>query len=442
MPEDLPGLERSFRFTVENRLEPWEFRYKAKNGQVRWARTSSRPVRENNVVVGVRGVFSDITDHKKLEEELIKAHKIDSIGVLAGGLAHDFNNILTGIKGNISLVRQVLDPADKSGELLFEAEKAVAQAKCVTQQLLTFAKGGGPVKKVTAISSLLRETTVFATRGSEVRCIFNIASDLHLVQIDSGQITQVINNITINAVQAMPAGGTISVTAENVDISGRGHIPLKAGKYVRIAIQDTGVGIPRHYLEKVFDPYFTTKDAGNGLGLTTSYSIIKNHEGHITVESEIGKGTTFLIHLPVFSEKVDVPLPLQPVAAKRGSGRILVLDDDSMITKVLEKILRSLNYTAECFPDSDQAVARYRKTWGTPDAFDAVILDLTVPGGKGAKAAMGVLLEINPAIKAIVSSGYSNNNIVANYKEYGFSAILPKPYSIEEVSETLSSLWI
>jgi len=384
--------------------------------------------------------LEDITERRHLENEFIKVHKLDSLGILAGGIAHDFNNLLTGIIGNLSLVRQGIDPASQESEILSDVEKAALRAKNLTLQLLTFAKGGEPVKKPTVLPDLLRESAVFATHGSKTRCDFHIAPDLSVVNVDPGQISQVISNMVINSVQAMPDGGYISITAENVNLKAKPSLPLKTGPYVQIIIKDSGSGIPAGHIGKIFDPYFTTKEAGSGLGLSTSYSIIKNHDGYITVKSEPGKATSFDIYLPAFVEAAAPEIAAPGKELKKGRGRILIMDDEEIIRVLAIRALTKLGYAVESFPDSSQTVERYRQTWGTPQAFDAVILDLTIPGGEGGKEVISELKEINPDVRAVVSSGYSSDPIMALYKEYGFSGVLPKPYSIEEFSEVLYGL--
>ncbi len=391
-------------------------------------------------IKGVLGTYVDITERKQMEEELIKAQKLDSLGVLAGGIAHDFNNILTGIVGNISMARESMEEGSEPFKILKEAEAAVFQARTLTQQLLTFAKGGAPVKKPAALGDIVTEAAVFATRGTKTKCEFRIAEDLNPGLVDSGQIGQVIHNLAINAVQAMPDGGTISIQADNLDVKGDPAFPLKAGRYVRIVLTDTGVGIPAEHLGKIFDPYFSTKQTGSGLGLATCYSIIKKHDGLISVESELGKGTSFSIYLPVYLGKVDVPVRQKSPEVIKGSGRILVMDDEPVICTFLTKILKQLGYELETTPDGDLALARYRETWKTKDSFDAVILDLTVPGGKGGQEVIKELREINPDIKALVSSGYADDPIMANFKDYGFSAVLSKPYNAQELSQVLHQL--
>jgi len=394
-----------------------------------------------------KSFYDDLELKGSAEIETCWVHKdgrvlnIDLIGVVLDGDDSSSKIIFSsGIIGNISMLRVSIAADDKNIEIIEEAEKSAQRAKNLTLQLLTFAKGGAPVKKITHIKEIVREAAVFAAHGSKAKCEFNIPQYIYLADVDPGQIWQVISNIVINAVQAMPLGGKIFVKAENYFLSEQASLPLKAGPYIRIVISDTGPGIPAKNLNKVFDPYFTTKETGSGLGLATSFSIIKNHGGYITAESDPGKGASFIILLPAVEGKVDDAVWPKEPGLKKGAGRILVLDDEEIIRVLAVRILGKLGYTVETFAESGKAVFRYAQTWGTAEAFDAVILDLTIPGEDDGKAVLAKLKAVNPAIKAVVSSGYSENPIVANFKEHGFSAALPKPYSIEEAGAVLSKL--
>jgi PAS domain S-box-containing protein len=386
------------------------------------------------------GIMEDITEKKKAEEEEQKIEKLQSIGTLAGGIAHDFNNILTGILGNITLAERHIEPEGKVAERLLEAKKASLRARDLTQQLLTFSKGGAPIKKTISIAELVEESATFALRGSNVKCEFSLPDDLWAVEVDEGQINQVITNMVINADEAMPKGGILHIRAKNTTIKRKGALPLAKGKYVEITIEDHGIGIPKEHLDRIFEPYFTTKQKGSGLGLATSYSIIKSHDGYITVESELGVGTTFHVYLPA-SEK---PALEKKEAAKevpvRGQGRILIMDDEEIIREMLSRMLSLAGYRVEVSKDGAEAVAKYAETKSLGQSFDAVILDLTVPGGMGGKEAIKKLLEIAPDVKAIVSSGYSTDPIMADFKKYGFSAVVTKPYSVGELERTLRSV--
>ena len=275
----------------------------AKDGREICGLINSRLEYENGKPVRVTTVFHDITEKKKLEQELFKAQKLESLGVLAGGFAHDFNNFLSGIMGNISLAKLEVDRGEDMMESLDEALRVASRASALTRQLLAFSKGGGLVKKTAPISEVLRDSTAFTLRGSKVKCEFTIAEDLWPVRVDLGQFSQVIHNLVINAVQAMPQGGTIRLHAHNATLEALSGLPLKAGRYVKISMQDEGLGIPQEHLAKVFDPYFTTKHQGSGLGLTMTYTTIHAHDGHIAVDSEMGKGTTFRIYMPASHEE-------------------------------------------------------------------------------------------------------------------------------------------
>ena len=302
------------------------------------------------------GIIRDISERKKTEQELAKLEKIASLGVLAGGIAHDFNNLLTVILGNVSLALLDADPSDKSSERLREAEAAVLRARSLTLQLLTFARGGAPVKKTSSIRKIVVESCNFAVSGANVKCSFSFGEDLKPAAVDAGQVGQVVHNIVINAVQAMPGGGGILVSGENVAVGPGGSLPLVPGPYVRISVQDHGTGIPREILPKIFDPYFTTKKKGSGLGLATSYSIIKQHGGHIEVETEPGAGTTFRIYLPASSEELQ-PGPVQPGGAPSGKGRILVMDDEEDVRRVVGEMLLKLGYEPDFAREGAEAIS-------------------------------------------------------------------------------------
>ena len=365
--------------------------------------------------------------------ELLKAQKLELIGVLAGGIAHDFNNILTAILGNISLARYQMNEPEKVALRLKEAESAAARARDLTQQLLTFARGGDPVKKVVQVPDLLKEAAAFALHGSHAGCAFDFADDLWPLEADEGQLVQVVHNLVLNAVQAMPEGGTITVRAQNEGARQR------AEGFVKISISDTGAGIPEQHLDRIFDPYFTTKQQGNGLGLASCYSIINKHGGTITAESLLGRGSTFHIVLPA-SMQHKGSQPRLGSTLSRGSGRVLVMDDEEVVRALSKAILDQLGYSAECVADGSQAVSAYLKAREEDAPFSAVILDLTVPGAMGGKEAVKMLLKIDPQVKAIVCSGYCTDPVMANHREYGFSAVLCKPFRPLDLSKVLQEL--
>jgi PAS domain S-box-containing protein len=378
--------------------------------------------------IGVVFTFRDTTMWHLLETERFKANKLESVGVLAGGIAHDFNNILTAILGNISSIKASGEISRKQLYRLTAAENATRRAELLTKQLLTFAKGGAPVLKPSSIRELIQETADFALRGSNVRCLYDFPEELWTVHIDEGQISQVINNLTINAYQAMPEGGTIIIRGENIpqDQNDR-PLQLDPGAYVKISIIDAGVGIASEHLPNIFDPYYTTKQKGSGLGLTSSYSIIRNHNGYISVESEPGLGSTFFFFLPALPHRKieveeDAPLP------ESGQGRILVMDDEEEIRHLCYDLLSDFGYEVVCVSEGSEAIEEYRKAQKAGRPFDLVILDLTIPGGMGGKETIERLLAVDPGVKAVVSSGYSANPVMSEYKSFGFTGVLQKPF--------------
>lgn len=378
----------------------------------------------------------DITDRRKVEGALMRAQKLESIGILAGGIAHDFNNILAAIMGSVSLAKAEVKPEDSVYELLDEAEKASSRAKAIAQRLLTFSQGGAPVKKVASIKDVIMESADFALRGSKARCDYTIPEGIWPVQIDVDQISQVINNLIINAVHSMPDGGIIQLSAENTMVDANDGLSLDAGRYLKISVKDQGIGIKEENLLKIFDPYFTTNQTGTGLGLATAYSIIKRHDGQMTVESKPDVGTTFHIYLPA-SEK-EIPEPTEEgERLLEGRGRVLLMDDEESVRKIAGQMLQRLGYEVQCAKDGVEGIALYEKAKESGEPFDAVIMDLTIPGGMGGKDAVRNLLKIDPEVKAIVSSGYSNDQIMSNFKEFGFSGMVAKPYKLHELGEAL-----
>ena len=386
---------------------------------------------ENNTI-GLLGTYEDITQRSAMEEDLARAQRLESLGILAGGIAHDFNNLLTGILGNITLSRTLIKSGENIGDRLKDAEFASLRARDLTMQLLTFAKGGEPIKKVVLLEHVLTQSANLSLRGSNVVCNFEIDNDLWPVEIDEGQISQVINNILINSNQAMPEGGKVLIEASNVTIDEKSKINLEAGKYVKVTIEDEGIGIPAEYLDKVFDPYFTTKKDGHGLGLASCYSIIKKHNGLIYVNSELGRGSEFIFYLPANSEYIsEVNKEIKTYQA--GNGRILFMDDEEIIRNVAKEMLESEGYSIEFAAEGREAIDMYKKSVNTKHKFDIVILDLTVPGGLGGKDTIREIIKIDPDVRAIVSSGYSNDPVMAEYKDYGFSEFVPKPYNSDQL---------
>jgi two-component system, cell cycle sensor histidine kinase and response regulator CckA len=378
----------------------------------------------------------DITERNLLAEAQQMAAKMEAVGTLAGGIAHDFNNILTGILGNISLAKRKVKASGEAYERLDEAEKAIEKAKDLALQLLTFSRGGTPTKKIFSIGRLIRDTASFVLRGSRVKPEFSIPGDLWAIEADEGQIHQVISNIVINADQAMPRGTVINIEVKN-KVTGGNDLPLRAGNYVEISIRDYGVGIPEEHLKRIFDPFFTTKQKGSGLGLSSAYSIVKNHGGCITVESKPGVGSTFRVYLPATGTQVIEEAPTGTSPLIRGTGNILVMDDDDTIRDMLQTMLTLSGYNVEMSKNGKEAIEKYIKARDSQKPFDAVILDLTIPGGMGGRETITNLLQIDPEAKVIVSSGYSTDPIMQNYQQYGFKAMMNKPYTVGELEKIL-----
>jgi two-component system cell cycle sensor histidine kinase/response regulator CckA len=399
--------------------------------------TSAAPIRNSGGTLhGVVLVFRDISTHRRMEEELLRVRKIESVGVLAGGIAHDFNNLLTGILGNISLARMLAGSDERIVKRLLQAEKACQRATGLTQQLLTFSRGGVPIRQTVSIAELLRESTGLALRGLNVRATLTIADDLWPVDADVGQLNQVMHNVVLNAAQAMPHGGTVQVQAENMVLHPGSSLPLQEGRYLKISVTDHGNGIPAEILSNIFDPYFTTKEHGSGLGLATAYAIVTKHNGHMTVASQVGVGTTFTIYLLASEHPALVPQDL-PATPTRSAGRILVMDDEEAICDLLSDMLTALGYESVCTRHGAEAIAAYQHAQAAGQPFMAAILDITVPGGMGGKETMASLRALDPQVKAVISSGYAQDPIMADFIQYGFSAVVAKPYTVGGLQHAL-----
>ncbi len=435
-PEYLDAFKDLGKSVFEGRGGTLEFEMVGLKGRHLFLETHAVPLKsEKGEVIAQLGITRDVAERKKMEAEILRTQKTESVGLLAGGIAHDFNNLLTAIIGNISLAKAFVDPADKIHKRLTEAEKASFRARDLTQQLLTFSKGGTPIKKVVSLEEIIRDAAGFALRGSNVMSDIVVPSDLWPAEVDEGQISQVIHNLVINADQAMPQGGVVRVMCRNVPGPEKG-LPLKEGKYVELTIEDQGTGIPKEHLPKIFDPYFTTKQKGSGLGLAAAYSIIRRHGGYITVESELGAGTAFHVYLPAsdaaMPEKAEGEEGVVP-----GCGRVLLMDDEETVRKVTGAMLASLGYDVEYAEHGEEAIVRVKQAMEAGRPFDALIIDLTIPGGMGGKDVISKLREMDPAVRAIVSSGYSNDPVMADFRSYGFDAVLAKPYEIRALSETV-----
>jgi PAS domain S-box-containing protein len=417
----------------------------SRDGHERVIEQVASPIRDaKNEIAGVVLVFRDITARQRAEAERRKAETLEQLGLLAGGIAHDFNNLLTAIIGNISLASLLLPPDDEMAERLDDAKNASLRARDLAQQLLTFARGGVPIKKTASIAKLVQDTVSFSLRGSRNRSEFEIAPNLASAEIDAGQISQVIANLVVNADQAMPNGGTLYASCDNFcyDINDAVIPDLVPGDYVRIRIRDEGVGIPEKYMKRIYDPYFTTKPKGNGLGLATAYSIIKNHNGVMTVESQVHIGTTFTIYLPAAAAEEELPVeaPQKLTPAMSGTGRVLVVDDEDAIRDLVEFTLTRLGYEVSQAATALQGVEVYRQNLKAGKRFDLVILDLTLPGGMGGKEALKKLLEIDPTVNAIVSSGYATDATMSRYQDFGFHGVIAKPYEAAELGKVVHDI--
>lgn len=441
-PDDQRIINPEFEDNIRL-LHDWqmECRLHHQSGEWRWFESHVKPFRTATGDIVAVVVSRDITERRRMDEERVRATKLESIGILAGGIAHDFNNILTAVFANIGLAKMLsakegasLNPAIV--ERLTAAEKACLRARDLTKQLLTFAKGGTPVKNRASVARFITETAGFALRGSNVRCDLTLPDHLWSVEVDEGQMSQVIQNLIINADHAMPDGGVIQIKAENITVDSWHGLPIKSGQYVKVSIQDQGTGIQPENLSKIFDPYYTTKHKGNGLGLATTYSIIKRHEGHITVQSEPGIGTNFVFYVPAV-EKGEPEIVVEESRVMQGSGRLLVMEDEEDIRDILGTMLVHLGYEVDFATDGSVAIELYRQAQKAGKPFTATILDLTIPGGVGGREAIQHLKALDPNVVALVSSGYSNDPVIATPEQFGFKGMVAKPYNLSDLGKAL-----
>ncbi len=409
-----------------------------RDGRETFVADSVAPIRDQESrTIGVVLVFRDVTERRKVEEQLQNAQKLEALGILAGGIAHDFNNLLTGVFGYLDLAHRRAEDPPQVSRILAKALNVLGRARGLTGQLLTFSRGGEPVSEPLALGELVRKSVDFALSGSNVVSEVRIVEDLWACQGDRRQIDQVVDNLLLNARQAMPEGGTVEVIAENAEITDTMRVPLAAGRYVRLTVRDSGPGIAPEIRSRIFEPFFTTKTQGTGLGLATSYSIVRKHGGHIDVESEVGAGTRFMVYLPA-SEAPAYGDDASLDRAHAGEGRVLVMDDEEYVRDVVQEMLDELGYEALLVADGDAAVRAFDAAHGTPRAFNAVILDLTIPGSVGGAAVLERLRAIDPDVRAVASSGYSGDPIMADPRSHGFVAQLTKPYTTEDVGRVMS----
>jgi PAS domain S-box-containing protein len=423
---------------VLNNDSRFHYKYSAlhKSGRTFPVMIHSTPIIRQNKVTGICGICIDLTDRVRFEKEIIEKDKLEALGILAGGIAHDFNNLLTAVWTGISIlkIRNLHDTEIKG--IIGDIENALQRGRDLTGQLLTYSKGGAPIKEPTSLESLVKDTAAFTISGTQVKCDISCQNNLYTAEVDSSQISQVIQNLLINAIEAMPNGGVIKISMSNSDNPSVENARLPPGKYVKLTVSDCGKGIPPAIQQRIFDPFFTTKPKGSGLGLATSYSIIKKHNGHIYLESILNKGTSFHILLPASTKAVVEHKKTDSIETVR-TGKILIMDDETVILTVTKMLLSNLGYTVETASNGEAAIEIYSKALKNNQRFDAIILDLTVPAGMGGKETLSKLLEIDPQVNALVSSGYSNDPIMADYKSYGFKGIITKPYSVEELNKSL-----
>jgi PAS domain S-box-containing protein len=445
-PEDRPAAAEAMRVYLAGGSEIYltEYRFRCKDDSYRWILSRGMVVSCSEAGQPLRmiGTHTDITERKEQEKELLKIEKLESLGVLAGGIAHDFNNILTAVVGNISLAQMFVAPGHRSFKPLTEAERASVRAGELAQQLLTFARGGEPVRKLASLRHIVNESISLALHGSNIKAVVEIPDSIHAIEADAGQLSQVFNNLIINALQAMPEGGTLAVAARNEALDGKNPCSLPAGSYIRLTFSDQGCGISEDDLTRIFDPYFSTKPKGNGLGLASVYSIINKHSGHIGVTSTLGEGTSFSIVLPSTGGEYQ---PQQAdaqsqTAGDQARGHILVMDDEELILSLAIGMLEYLGYQVTTCESGAEAIALYQTSLETGSAYASVIMDLTIPGGMGGKTAAEQILALDPGAALVVSSGYSNDPIMSDFKSYGFSGSVTKPYTISELAEVLASV--
>jgi PAS domain S-box-containing protein len=433
-----------FQATREGRT-PYvrEVSFRMPSGEIRHCILATERIEVGGEAYALTMIY-DITDRKRLDEERLRLSKLESVSVLAGGIAHDFNNLLTAILGNVGLAKQYAAASPRAVAKLEAVERAGGRAKSLSKRLLTFARGGEPVREPTALPSLVQEAMQFVLHDSPVACRFAFSDGLWLAMADAGQLEQVFQNLALNARDAMPDGGALEVRARNVALDDALAMPLAPGRYVKISVRDAGAGIAPENLPKIFDPYFTTKTTGSGLGLAVVHSIVTKHAGYVAVSSRVGVGTTFDVYLPAVAEpeadhRADAPTDGGAECERR---RILVMDDEEMVREMTRALLEELGYRVQECRDGAEAVERYAAARSAGSPFDAVVMDLVVMGGVGGREALEKLLAIDENVQAIACSGYSSDQVMANFRKYGFCGKLEKPFSLEDLQNVLEGVFL
>lgn len=433
--QDWHRAERSLEHVMRGELHSGrEYVGRTMSGRLFPIFVQTAPVMAGGEAIAVCGVISDLSSRKRIEQEQVKAAKLESVGILAGGIAHDFNNILSAIHTTIAAAKLGLEDGEDVSEDLDEAQRGCLRARDLTRQLMSLSKGGSPVRTAASIEEVIVDSARFALRGSSVQCRFDLDEDVWPVSVDVGQMSQVIQNLVINAGQAMPDGGVVLLRARNVE-SAPPELGLIEGRYVHVEVIDSGVGIAESHLARIFDPYFTTKQKGTGLGLATAYSIVRNHDGYIGVHSVLGQGTRFDLYLPASDEAPIKDSDCEPPV--RGAGRILLMDDDQSLQHAMRRLLERLGYEVDLARDGAELVERYASVYASGTPYDLVVMDVTVPGGMGGKRTVLRLREIDPQARAVVSTGYVADPVLTNYRDYGFRAAILKPCRTQELAQVL-----
>jgi len=447
MPEEEAARLKKDFSEIAARKKPfsgWENTRRRKDGSLATVETNGEPIiDQTGKLLGYRGIDRDITERKHIEQELLRVKNLEALGTLAGGIAHDFNNLLVSVFGNIELARFDMSPDSESYELLGFADEAIEHAKKLTSYLLTFSRGDVLFKESISVRDLLSETCRLVLSGSSVKCNLHIPGDLWPVEIDKGQIWRVFQNLLVNACEAMPDGGVVHLTAENCSVDSLNQLPLAQGKFVKITVTDEGVGIAAEHLPSVFNPYYTTKargiQKGVGLGLSICHSIIQKHNGYISISSEPGRGTTVVFYLPASANESTEPIEEKKEEKKISSvkKRILMMEDEESVISVTCGMFNRLGYEYEIARQSQEAIDLYCQARERGKPFDLVILDLTIRGGMGGKETIVRLLEIDPAVNALVASGYADDRILSNYEDYGFKGAIAKPFRLSTLKNAI-----